>query len=84
MTPAEMVRTGPLVLVNQSHPLAQEPTVASLLPPDSRRPNILLDARAGTVLSRFLSDLGCAGEIVPLILISPSTPARTSAASPGA
>ena len=66
MTPAEMVRTGPLVLVNQSHPLAQEPTVASLLPPDSRRPNILLDARAGTVLSRFLSDLGCAGEIVPV------------------
>ena len=66
MTPAEMVRTGPLVLVNQSHPLAQEPTVASLLPPDSRRPNILLDARAGTVLSRFLSDLGYAGEIVPV------------------
>lgn len=66
MTPAEMVRTGPLVLVNQSHPLEQEPDAASLLPPDHRRPHILLDARAGTVLNRFLSDLGCTGEIVPV------------------
>lgn len=66
MTPAEMVRTGPLVLVNQSHPLEQEPDAASLLPPDDRRPHILLDTRAGTVLNRFLSDLGCTGEIVPV------------------
>ena len=66
MTPAEMVRTGPLVLVNQTHPLEQEPDAAVLLPPDSRRPDILLEARAGTVLSRFLSDLGCTGEIVPV------------------
>ena len=66
MTPAEMVRTGPLVLVNQTHPLEQEPDAAALLPPDSRRPDILLEARAGTVLSRFLSDLGCTGEIVPV------------------
>ena len=61
MTPAEMVRTGPLVLVNQTHPLEQEPDAAVLLPPDSHRPDILLEARAGTVLSRFLSDLGCTG-----------------------
>ena len=66
MTPAEMVRTGPLVLVNQSHPLEREPDAASLLPPDDRRPHILLDTRAGTVLNRFLSDLGCTGEIVPV------------------
>ena len=66
MTPAEMVRTGPLVLVNQTHPLEQEPDAAVLLPPDNRRPDILLEARAGTVLSRFLSDLGCTGEIVPV------------------
>ena len=38
MTPAEMVRTGPLVLVNQSHPLEQEPDAASLLPPDDSLP----------------------------------------------
>ena len=66
MTPAEMVCTGPLVLVNQSHPLEREPDAASLLPPDDRRPHILLDTRAGTVLNRFLSDLGCTGEIVPV------------------
>ena len=66
MTPAEMVRPGPLVLVNQTHPLEQEPDAAVLLPPDSHRPDILLEARAGTVLSRFLSDLGCTGEIVPV------------------
>ena len=66
MTPAEMAGTGPLVLVNRSHPLEREPDAASLLPPDSRRPDIRLDTRAGTVLSRFLSDLGCAGEIVPV------------------
>ena len=66
MTLAEMVHTGPLVLVNQAHPLEQEPDAAVLLPPDSRRPDILLEARAGTVLSRFLSDLGCTGEIVPV------------------
>ena len=66
MTPAEMVGSGPLVLVNQSHPLEREPDTTSLLPPDDRRPHILLDARAGTVLNRFLSDLGCTGEIVPV------------------
>ena len=66
MTPAEMAGTGPLVLVNRSHPLEREPDAASLLPPDSRRPDIRLDTRASTVLSRFLSDLGCAGEIVPV------------------
>ena len=66
MTLAEMVHTGPLVLVNQAHPLEQEPDAAVLLPPDNRRPDILLEARAGTVLSRFLSDLGCTGEIVPV------------------
>lgn len=66
MTPAEMVRTGPLVLVNQAHPLEREPDAASLLPPDHRHPHILLDTRAGTVLNRFLSDLGCTGEIVPV------------------
>ena len=66
MTPAEMVGSGPLVLVNQSHPLEREPDTTSLLPPDDRRPHILLDVRAGTVLNRFLSDLGCTGEIVPV------------------
>lgn len=66
MTPAEMVGTGPLVLVNQSHPLEREPDATSLLPPDDRRPHILLDTRAGTVLNRFLSDLGCAEEIMPV------------------
>lgn len=66
MTPAEMVGSGPLVLVNQSHPLEREPDTTSLLPSDDRRPHILLDARAGTVLNRFLSDLGCTGEIVPV------------------
>ena len=66
MTPAEMVGSGPLVLVNQPHPLEREPDTTSLLPPDDRRPHILLDARAGTVLNRFLSDLGCTGEIVPV------------------
>lgn len=66
MTPAEMVGSGPLVLVNQSHPLEREPDTTSLLPSDDRRPHILLDARAGTVLIRFLSDLGCTGEIVPV------------------
>lgn len=66
MTPAEMVGSGPLVLVNQSHPLEREPDTTSLLPSDDRRPHILLDVRAGTVLNRFLSDLGCTGEIVPV------------------
>nr|WP_243141868.1 MULTISPECIES: D-alanyl-D-alanine carboxypeptidase family protein [unclassified Pseudoflavonifractor] len=66
MNHAEMLHTGPLVLVNREHPLPAEPSRADLLSVSHRHPGILLNSRAKLVLCQLLSDLGCTGDIVPV------------------
>lgn len=56
---------GPLALVNRHHPLQPGYTL-SLLPPDERFPDILMERRAATLLSACLLAAGAAGKIVPV------------------
>ncbi len=58
--------TGPLVLVNSSHPIAQEPEPAELAPADRRYPNILLHARAAALLNQLLQAVGGQQALLPV------------------
>ena len=60
------VDRGPLILVNRDHPLTAEPAPDSLVPADSRCPDILLDRRAAGLLDRLLCSLGARSAIVPV------------------
>lgn len=66
MTPAKLISSGPLVLVNRDHPLPAGPDAAELAAVDGRRPGLLLHKQAAAILNRLLSDLGCAGDIIPV------------------
>lgn len=62
---AGQVFQGPLLLVNQAHPL-QDKTRPALLAPDKRAPHILLEARAARLLSACIQALGAAAAISPV------------------
>ena len=59
------VFSGPLVLVNSSHPLISH-TSENLSPVDSLHPHILLDSRASNLLSACIQKSGGHGSIVPV------------------
>ena len=59
------MRSGPLVLVNRQHPLAEEPRQL-LTAADERYPNILLERQAARLLAACCLDAGGAREIVPV------------------
>ena len=56
---------GPLVLINQTHPLRQTEAVA-LAAPDGRRPNVLLERQAALLLYACIRQVGGEEEIVPV------------------
>ena len=59
------MRSGPLVLVNRQHPLAEEPRQL-LTAADERYPNILLERQAARLLAACIQAAGGAREIVPV------------------
>lgn len=61
----EQIGSGPLILVNRSHPLTEESTPI-LVPPDSRYGHILLEAQAARLLGACLRSVGGAGKIIPV------------------
>lgn len=60
-----LTTTGPLVLVNSTHPLVQQ-TQPELVPADPRWPEILLERRAARLLSACIQAVGGADGIVPV------------------
>ncbi len=64
---ADEKANGSLILVNRSHPLpASETGPACLLPVIQSYPDILLEAKAATLLGRLLDACGSGGQIVPV------------------
>ena len=59
------MRSGPLVLVNRQHPLAEEPRQL-LTAADERYPNILLERQAARLLAACIQSVGGQGKIVPV------------------
>ena len=59
------MRSGPLVLVNHQHPLAEEPRQL-LTAADERYPGILLERQAARLLAACIQAAGGAREIVPV------------------
>jgi D-alanyl-D-alanine dipeptidase/carboxypeptidase len=61
----EQTGTGPLILVNPSHPLHQT-AAPELRTADSRQPDILLERKAAGLLNACIQSVGGQGQIVPV------------------
>ena len=57
--------TGPLILVNPSHPL-RDPVLPDLVAPDGRWPEVLLERRAARLLAACIQSVGGEESIVPV------------------
>lgn len=55
-----------LLLVNEAHPLAEEPPAEELLPVDSRFPEVKLHVRAKVMLDQMLTAAGGRGAVLPV------------------
>lgn len=55
-----------LLLVNEAHPLAEEPPAEELLPVDSRFPEVKLHVRAKVMLDQLLTAAGGRGAVLPV------------------
>lgn len=62
----EDIHKGSLILINRYYPLVGDENTKSFIPVTMERPDILLDAKAASVLSRLMEDIGCKNDILPV------------------